>query len=146
MNTFDRLLASSSSSSSASRIRSIPAAQPTARSVAAELLDQAVVAAAAADLRLGAEAVADEGEDRPRVVVEAAHQGAVEGVGDSCSSSSERTWAKCSASSSSSRSSIVGAAAITERVSSSSASKARSGLMSIRSRTSFDTSPSCSRR
>ncbi|HEX2708010.1 MAG TPA: hypothetical protein VHM66_08400, partial [Solirubrobacterales bacterium] len=37
----------------------------------AELLDQPVVAAAAADLRLGAERVADEGEDRPRVVIEA---------------------------------------------------------------------------
>ena len=37
-------------------IRSIPAAQPTAgRRRAAELLDQPVVAAAAADLRLGAE-------------------------------------------------------------------------------------------
>ena len=48
----------------------------------AELLDQAVVAAAAADLRLGAERVADEGEDRPRVVVEAADQGRVDLVGD----------------------------------------------------------------
>ena len=72
-----------SSSSSASRIRSIPAAQPTAGvGRPAELLDQAVVAAAAADLRLGAERVADEGEDRPRVVVEAAHQGRVDRVGD----------------------------------------------------------------
>ena len=48
----------------------------------AELLDQAVVAAAAADLRLRPERVADEGEDRPRVVVEAADQGRVDHVVD----------------------------------------------------------------
>ena len=48
----------------------------------AELLDQAVVAAAAADLRLRPERVADEGEDRPRVVVEAADQGRVDDVVD----------------------------------------------------------------
>jgi hypothetical protein len=48
----------------------------------AELLDQAVVAAAAADLRLRPEPVADEGEDRPRVVVEAADQVRVDDVGD----------------------------------------------------------------
>ena len=49
---------------------------------AAELLDQAVVAAAAADLRLGAQLRADEGEDRARVVVEAPDQGRIDLVGD----------------------------------------------------------------
>src|SRR6476659_3110343 len=48
----------------------------------AELLDQPVVATATAYLGLGAEPVADEGEDRPRVVVEAANEGRVDRVLD----------------------------------------------------------------
>ena len=113
----------------------------------AELLDQAVVAAAAADLRLGAERVADEGEDRARVVVEAADQGRVDLVGDrrprraapAPRRSARRPRPRA-------RSTIVGALAITPRVPSSSESKARSGLMSIRSRTSSESSPSCACR
>ena len=67
----------------ASRIRSIPAAQPTAGvGGPAEQLDEPVVAAAAADPGLGAEPVAGELEDRARVVVEAADERAVERVGD----------------------------------------------------------------
>ena len=140
-----RVPARGSSSSSASRIRSIPAAQPTAGvGRPAELLDQAVVAAAAADLRLRAERVADEREDRPRVVVEAADQGRVElvvdpgrveqrpdlgevlGVLARRGASSDRRRARPSP----------------PCVPSSSESKARSGLMSIRSRTSSERSPS----
>ena len=79
----------------------------------AELLDQAVVATAAADLGLGAEPLADEREDRPRVVVEAAHQGRVDHVLDAGRVEQARTSAKCSASSPSRRSTIVGAPAIT---------------------------------
>ena len=48
----------------------------------AQLLDQAVVAPTAADLRLGAELVADEREGGPRVVVEASHQSRVDSVLD----------------------------------------------------------------
>jgi len=47
------------------------------------LLDQAVVAAAAADPALRAQHVAAELEHRARVVVEAAHQQRVQRVGDS---------------------------------------------------------------
>ena len=113
----------------------------------AELLDQAVVAAAAADLRLGAERVADEGEDRPRVVVEAADQGRVDLVGDPGRVEQRPHLGE-----------VLGVLALERarrssarspsppRVPSSSESKARSGLMSIRSRTSSESSPSCACR
>ena len=48
----------------------------------AEQLDQPVVAAAAAEPRLGAEPIAGELEDRPVVVVKAADERAIERVGD----------------------------------------------------------------
>ena len=78
-----RGLLAGASPSIASTIRSMPAPKPMPGvGRPAEGLDQAVVAAAAADGALGAEAVAGELEDRHRVVVEAAHQGRVLLVGD----------------------------------------------------------------
>ena len=52
------------------------------RRLAAELLEQAVVAAAAADRALRAEAVGDPLEHGEVVVVEAAHQARIDAVGD----------------------------------------------------------------
>ena len=67
--------------SSSSSMRSMPMPQPTAgRPLAAELLEQAVVAAAAADGALRAEAVGHPLEDGQVVVVEAAHQARVDAV------------------------------------------------------------------
>ena len=89
-------------SSSARRIRSIPAAQPTAGvGGPPELLDQTVVTAAPADLGLRAERGRMEREDRSRVVVEPAHQGPVDRVSDPGRVEQPRTAARCSASSAS---------------------------------------------
>ena len=69
--------------SAASSIRSMPGRPAHAgRRRAAEQLDEPVVAPAAADARLRAERVGGELEDRARVVVEAAHERAVELVVD----------------------------------------------------------------
>ena len=84
---------------------------------AAELLDQAVVAAAAADARLRAERVGGELEHGPRVVVEAAHERRIELVAEARHRRAARARAvKCSASSGASRSSSVGASLIVSRV------------------------------
>ena len=62
-------------------MRSMPMPQPTAGvALAAELLEQPVVAAAAADRALRAELVGDPLEDGQVVVVEAAHQARVDAV------------------------------------------------------------------
>ena len=126
----------------------MPAAQPMPGvGGAAELLDQPVVAPAAADAALGAERVARELEDRARVVVEAAHQRRRRSRRRRRPRRAARgPAAKCSASSASRRSSSRGASAMTSRVPGWSASKARSGLRSIRSRTSSESSASCARR
>ena len=71
------------SSRDANSIRSMPAAHPDAgRRRSVELLDQAVVATAAADTGLSAERVAGELEHGPRVVVQAADQRRIELVAD----------------------------------------------------------------
>ena len=64
-------------------MRSMPMPQPTAGvRLAAELLEQAVVAAAAADRALRAEAIGDPLEHGQVVVVEAAHQARIDAVGE----------------------------------------------------------------
>ena len=80
----------------------MPAAQPMPGvGRAAELLDEAVVAPAAADAALRAERVGGELEDGARVVVEAAHERRVDLVGDARPRRAARApRAKCSASSS----------------------------------------------
>ena len=131
-------------SSSASAIRSIPSAQPAAGvGRPAELLDQAVVAPAAADLGLGAEP--RRSGPRRRCACSSRARGPSSGRPRRRRRrrrAARRTASKCSASSPSRRSSRRGASAITAGSPRRSASKARSGLRSIRSRTSFDSSSS----
>ena len=105
---------------------------------AAELLDQAVVAAAAADARLRAERVAGELEHRARVVVEPAHERRVELVARRRRRRAARArCAKCSASSGSSAVEQLRRVRASPRcVPGSPESNARSGLRSIRLRTS----------
>ncbi len=137
----------SASPSAASRIRSTPAAKPTPGSAGpAELLDQAVVAAAAAERVLRAERAGSELEHRARVVVEPAHERRVDLVAEA-RVVEQRPH----------RREVLGvlggepveqprAPAITARVPGWSASNARSGLASSRSRTSSESSASCARR
>ena len=118
------------------------------RSAARRALDQPVVAPAAADLRDWApSALGVELEDGARVVVEPADEGRVDLVVDPRPGRAGRAPRRSARRPrSSSRSSIVGALAITACVPSSLESKARSGFSSIRSRTSSASSASCARR
>ena len=135
----DRPAAADGIGSPARRIRSIPAAQPIPGvGGPPELLDQPVVAAAAAHAALRAERVGGELEDGPRVVVETPHERRVDLVGDAARRRAARgPAAKCSASSASRWSSSRGASAITPACRGRSESNARSGFRSIRSRTSL---------
>ena len=114
---------------------------------AAELLDQAVVAPAAAERRLRAEPLGLELEHRARVVVEPAHERRV----DLVRRARRRRGARAPRRSARrrpapSRSSRRGASFITACVPGWSASKARSGFWSSRARTSSDSSASRARR
>ncbi len=134
--------------SPASSIRSTPAAQPMPGvGGAAEQLDQPVVAPAAADARLRAERVGGELEERARVVVEAAHERRVDLVGDA-GGVQERADLGEVLGVLGGRGGRAAAArrSITSRVPGWSASKARSGLRSMRARTSSDSSSSWARR
>ena len=122
----------------ASRMRSTPAAHPQPGvGGAAELLDQPVVAAAAADAALGAQRARLELEHRARVVVQAAHERGVDLVGH-VGGVEQRAHGREVLEVVVGRGGRAGAArsAMTSRVPGWSVSKARSGLRSMRSRTS----------
>ena len=91
-----RAPASCSSCSSSSSALDAQAEADRRRGLAAELLEQAVVAPAAAHRALRAQLVGDPLEHREVVVVHAAHQARVDAVGSSpTASSTARTASKC---------------------------------------------------